>query len=128
MIKATRLASAGLMAGAASGHAQSVATRLPTATDQALVTALIAAEDSRDSTIGPTDARRRGLSSGNAYVRPFTVRGLGRIEQGSMIPIIAPALDAAGADFRSAPANAGAQPRPAPPIRSPALNQPPPTL
>ncbi len=123
MIKATRLASAGLMAGAASGHAQSVATRLPTATDQALVTALIAAEDSRDSTIGPTDARRRGLSSGNAYVRAFTVRGLGRIEQGSMIPIIAPALDDSGADVRSAAANAVAQAASTAPIGSSALSE-----
>src|SRR5260370_28186035 len=102
MIKATRLVAAGLMAGAASGHAQSVATRLPTATDQALVTALIAAEDSRDSTIGPTDARRRGLSSGNAHVLAFTVRGLGRIEQGAVIPTRGPALVDTGADPNSA--------------------------
>src|SRR5258708_3359076 len=83
MIKATRLASAGLMAGAASGHPQSVATPLPPATDQALVTALIAAEDSPDSTIGPTRDPRRTLPCAPPLERRGGIRGMLLLSQKS---------------------------------------------
>jgi cyclophilin family peptidyl-prolyl cis-trans isomerase/HEAT repeat protein len=109
MMTLTCFVAAGLIAGAAAGHAQPVAARVSTAADQSLVTALVAAEDSRESGLTPTDPRRRGLVSENAYIRAFTVRGLGRIEKGSLIPLIAPALDDTAAEVRSAAADALAQ-------------------
>ncbi len=109
MIRASCFLFAGVTAGVASGRAQSVADRVRTSADQALVTALVAAEDSRDWTISPADPQRRGLASENSYIRGFTVRGLGRIEKGSLIPIIAPSLDDATAEVRAAAADALAQ-------------------
>ena len=54
------------------------------------------------------------------YIRAFTVRGLGRIEQRSLIPIIAPALDDSAAEVRSAAADAVAQAASAAVVGSPA--------
>lgn len=58
--------------------AQSVASRLSSAEDRALLTSLVAREDSRTPyAVSDEDPRVRGLISGNAYIRAFTVRGLG---------------------------------------------------
>jgi cyclophilin family peptidyl-prolyl cis-trans isomerase/HEAT repeat protein len=110
---------AGLTTGATAGRAQ-FAERMKTVADRELVTALVAIEDSRDSTMSPSDPRRRGLASQSRYIRAFTVRGLGRIETGSLIPAIAPALDDTAAEVRSAAADALAQAASAPVLGSPA--------
>lgn len=111
---------AGLTMGAVSGRAQSVADRVKTAADRNLMAALVTIEDARDSTLTPSDPRRRGLASPNDYLRAFTVRGLGRVEQRSLIPIIAPALDDSAAEVRSAAADAVAQAASAAVVGSPA--------
>src|SRR3954469_20464829 len=89
--------------------AQAVAPRIRTAADRALITALVAVEDSRDSTVLPTDPRRRGLASVNPYVRAFTVRGLGRIKSATLIPLIQPSLGDSVTEVRAAAADAIAQ-------------------
>lgn len=109
MIKKTNVIAAAMMACAMSARGQSVATRVKTNSDRDLMTALIAAEDSRDSTMFPTDTRRRGLASSNPFVRAFTVRGLGRIERASLIPTIAPVLNDPATEVRTAAADAVAQ-------------------
>ena len=109
MSKRTNLVCVVLVAGAAIARGQSVASRVRTAPDQALLMALIAAEDSRDSILLSTDPRRRGLAARNPFIRAFTVRGLGRLERASLIPLIAPALGDSDVDVRSAAADALAQ-------------------
>jgi len=109
MTKLARFLSIVLVSLALPAHGQSVASRVRTNTDRDLLTSLVAAEDSRDSTVRPTDARRRGLASENAFIRAFTVRGLGRLERASLIPIVTPVLDDRGAGVRAAAADALAQ-------------------
>src|SRR5689334_903853 len=81
-------------------HAQSVAARVSTPQEQALLTRLVAAEDARDG-IGFEAVRDSGLASSNAYVRAYTVRGLGRLERGHMFDRIANRLVDASPEVRA---------------------------
>jgi cyclophilin family peptidyl-prolyl cis-trans isomerase/HEAT repeat protein len=94
---------------AASARGQSAASRLTTRADRDLLTRLVAAEDSRQTSLGGSDVRRRGLTARNAYLRAFTARGLGRLESPAMIPLIAPLLADPVAEVRAAAADAIAQ-------------------
>lgn len=98
----------GLLVAAISAGAQPVASRVSVKADRELLTTLIAAEDSR-SDPGAADPRRSGLVSPNAYIRAFTVRGLGRLESPAAIPLIAPLLADATSEVRVAAADAVAQ-------------------
>jgi cyclophilin family peptidyl-prolyl cis-trans isomerase/HEAT repeat protein len=109
MISSIRVAALPSLFLAIGLRAQQVPARVRTAADRSLLTALIAAEDARDSTILPTDPRRRGLASVNPYIRAFTVRGLGRTESASLVNLIAPALDDPGVEVRMSAADALAQ-------------------
>jgi cyclophilin family peptidyl-prolyl cis-trans isomerase/HEAT repeat protein len=86
-----------------------VASRITRPADKALLTALVAIEDSRDTVVLGNDVRRQGMSSANPYIRAFAIRGLGRLEKRSMVPIIAPTLDDPSPDVRAAGADALAQ-------------------
>lgn len=83
-----------------------VATRLTSKVEQDLLTVLVASEDSRDAAFPQTDPRRLGLASANRYLRAFTVRGLGRLEEPSLIPTIASSLFDFDAEVRAAAADA----------------------
>ncbi len=58
--------------------------------DRALMTQLVAREDSRAGRSHPT-TRVRGVSSTNPFIRAFTVRGLGRLENPRRAAIRSPA-------------------------------------
>jgi cyclophilin family peptidyl-prolyl cis-trans isomerase/HEAT repeat protein len=109
MNKLIRFICVALFACALTARGQSISTRIGTTADRDLLTALVAAEDSRDSTVLPTDPRRRGLASGNSFIRAFTIRGLGRIERATLIPIIFAAFNDPAAEVRAAAADAVAQ-------------------
>lgn len=89
--------------------AQGVAARITDRADRDLLTALIAVEDSRDTVKAENDPRMRGMSSGNAYLRAFTYRGLGRLEQPAMLRWISRGLADPVAEVRIAAADAAAQ-------------------
>src|SRR3954466_13694240 len=91
------------LAVASSG--QPVAPRVTTPGDRDLLTKLVAAEDSRLAP-GDGDIRREGLASANPFVRAFTVRGIGRLEQPATFGMIAPLLRDASAEVRAAAADA----------------------
>lgn len=93
---------------AAPAGAQTLAARVATPADRALLTALVAREDAREPYAGD-DARQRGLASSNPLLRAFAVRGLGRMEQIAAGPAIAPLLGDPAAEVRAAAANALAQ-------------------
>ena len=88
--------------------AQASAAFVTTAADRALLTELIAREDSRQP-LEADDARLRGLSSADAFLRGFTVRGLGRLENPTVLGRIVPALDDPAVDVRAVAAEAIAQ-------------------
>jgi cyclophilin family peptidyl-prolyl cis-trans isomerase len=96
-------------------HAQSVASLVTSVEDQALLTRLVAAEDSRQAP-GQDDVRQRGLTSRNPFIRAFAVRGIGRLERGAEFGLVAEALKDSSAQVRAAAADALAQSvaRPAP--------------
>lgn len=84
------------------------ASRVTTAADRDLITALVAREDSRGP-FGSNDPRNRGLASANPYIRAFTVRGLGRLESPSIADTIARMSGDPSAEVRAAAAEAMAQ-------------------
>src|SRR5215207_7930643 len=96
------------LGAAAQAHAQSTASRITTAQDRALMTRLIIREADRLQ-LPDRDARVMGLRSANAYIRAFTVRGMGRDENPSVYADLANALSDVEADVRSAAADALAQ-------------------
>jgi cyclophilin family peptidyl-prolyl cis-trans isomerase len=87
---------------------QSVQARLATPADRTLLTALIAAEDSRDLERGRATFEQ-GLASSNPYLRAFTARGLGRLENPSVLALVAKAIADSSAEVRAAGADALAQ-------------------
>jgi cyclophilin family peptidyl-prolyl cis-trans isomerase len=87
---------------------QSPVSRVTTAADRALLTELVAREDSRQP-IGPRDARTRGLAATNPFLRAFTVRGLGRLESPAVLSEAGAALGDPSAEVRAAAAEAVAQ-------------------
>ena len=93
---------------AAAAHGQSIASRVTSVEDQALLARLIAAEDARDA-IGQDEFRARGLTSQNPYIRAFTVRGIGRLERGFQFDKIANRLTDPSPEVRAAAADALAQ-------------------
>src|SRR4051794_22193224 len=92
----------------AGARAQSVASRISSPQEQALLTQLIAREDARDQ-IGDESVRTRGLASTNPFIRAFTVRGLGRLERAGAFEQIANALVGKSPEVRAAAADAMAQ-------------------
>ena len=103
-----KLALVWLAAAAVSANGQSVASRVTSKGERDLLTELVAAEDTR-GTPTATDVRRHGLTSNNAYLRAFTVRGLGRLENAAVIPAIATLLGDPSVEVRVAAADALAQ-------------------
>jgi cyclophilin family peptidyl-prolyl cis-trans isomerase/HEAT repeat protein len=99
---------AAALGAATSLSAQPTAARVATAADRTLLTELIATEDSRRP-MTAADVRGRGLSSGNPYIRAFTVRGLGRLEQPAAFNFVLPLLSDSSAEVRVAAADALAQ-------------------
>jgi cyclophilin family peptidyl-prolyl cis-trans isomerase/HEAT repeat protein len=93
---------------AARAQAQSIAARVTSADDRALLTQLVEREDLRQLPAA-ADARHRGLASGNSYLRAFTVRGLGRLEKPEVLGLIVEKLSDASAEVRAAAADAVAQ-------------------
>lgn len=89
-------------------QAQSMAARVTSADEQALFTRLVAAEDARDA-LGYEAVRDSGLASPNAYIRAYTVRGLGRMERGDLVDRIATRLQDPSPEVRAAAADALAQ-------------------
>ena len=106
-MKALTLLTAAAVA-AAELTAQPIATRITTPADRALLAELVAREDSRRP-IEANDPRSRGLTSTNPFIRAFTVRGLGRLENPAVIGEIAGALGDPAVEVRSAAADAIAQ-------------------
>ncbi|HET9425781.1 MAG TPA: peptidylprolyl isomerase [Gemmatimonadaceae bacterium] len=102
------LAWAALVTFATTAAAQPTASRITSAADRALMTELVEREDSRAPYDG-ADARRRGLVSANPFIRAFTVRGLGRLEQVAAGAAIMPSLADPAAEVRVAAADALAQ-------------------
>jgi cyclophilin family peptidyl-prolyl cis-trans isomerase len=96
------------IAGGGQARAQSIASRVSSPADQALLTQLIAAEDARDA-IGQDEIRARGLASENPYIRAFAVRGIGRLERGAQFDKIADRLIDSSPEVRAAAADAMAQ-------------------
>lgn len=94
-----------VVAGAAYGQ---VAARVTSVPERALITELVAREDSRED-FGPGDARARGLASTNPFIRAFTVRGLGRLEKPEVADTIARMLADPAPEVRAAAADALAQ-------------------
>jgi cyclophilin family peptidyl-prolyl cis-trans isomerase/HEAT repeat protein len=93
---------------ATSAGAQTTASRVSTASDRDLLTALVAREDLREP-YAPDDIRERGLASPNPFIRAFTVRGLGRLEQIDAGPVIARLIADPEPEVRAAAADALAQ-------------------
>ena len=90
------------------GQAQSIASRVTSAEDRALLTRLVAEEDSR-LRMSAGSARESGLTSSNPFIRAFTVRGLGRLENPVVVPMLERALGDTVAEVRAAAADALAQ-------------------
>lgn len=109
-----------LLALAFEARAQTMASRVTSAADQALLTQLVDREDTRELP-APGDPRLAGLASGNAYVRAFAVRGLGRLENPAVLDVIVRVLGDTTPEVRGAAANAIAQSlaRPLPAAASP---------
>jgi cyclophilin family peptidyl-prolyl cis-trans isomerase/HEAT repeat protein len=93
---------------ASQAQGQAGGSWVTSAPDRALLTQLVAREDSRQDIV-PGDARLQGLESANPYLRAFTVRGLGRLESPAMIDTIARRLADPSAEVRAAAADALAQ-------------------
>lgn len=93
---------------AAAARGQSIASRVTSPEDRALLTQLVAAEDARDA-IGQDEIRARGLASQNPYIRAFAVRGVGRLERGFQFDKIANRLADPSPEVRGAAADALAQ-------------------
>jgi cyclophilin family peptidyl-prolyl cis-trans isomerase/HEAT repeat protein len=93
---------------ACTARAQSVAARVPSAADRALLTQLVAREDSRELPASG-GVRDRGLAAGNSWLRAFTVRGLGRLENPAVLARIERMLGDESAEVRAAAADAVAQ-------------------
>ena len=89
-------------------QAQSIQSRIATAADRALLTRLVAVEDARDLAAGRATFER-GLASGNPYLRAFTARGVGRLENPAALPLLAKAIADPVAEVRAAGAEAFAQ-------------------
>ena len=102
------VAALSLTSGQGSAQAQSVASRVSSAEERTLVTQLVAEEDSR-MRVSPGSARERGLVAANPFIRAFTVRGIGRLENPATVPLLEKALADAAAEVRSAAADALAQ-------------------
>ena len=102
------VAAALCLAAGAPAHAQSMAQRVTSAADRALLTQLVAREDSRQLP-ATGDAREQGLISSNPYLRAFTVRGLGRLEKPEVLSRIEKLLGDSQAEVRAAAADAVAQ-------------------
>jgi len=67
---------------------------------------MLAAEDARGAGAEGLTPLTEGLASDNIWIRRAAVRGLGRLEADSLVPIIATLLDDADAGVRAAAANA----------------------
>ncbi|MFN8058475.1 MAG: HEAT repeat domain-containing protein [Vicinamibacterales bacterium] len=83
--------------------------RQPREDREALLTAMLAAEDGRDAAPERIAPLRRGAESADPVVALRAVRGLGRLESPTVVPVLAKALAGAVPEVRAEAANALAQ-------------------